>query len=82
MTFNEFVVNGLVKNGMFPDQAIAALHLVKNSPEQESMLGRWGDSTEGYPAEIKMSVWYSAKRYALQWIDTNKPKAWFRSQFE
>jgi len=24
MSFNEFVVNGLVNNGMFPDQALAA----------------------------------------------------------
>lgn len=82
MTFSEFVLSNLMLHGMSPDQAQQVLDLVKQAPENEVMLGRWGDYTEGYPPEMKNVAWYSAKIYALQWIAANKPKAWYRSLFE
>mgnify|MGYP001617759727 CR=1 FL=1 len=81
MTFNEFILSNLINCGMFPDQTQAVLELVKQAPENESMLGRWSDCIEDYPPEMKTMAWHSAKRYALQWIDENKPKAWYRGQF-
>lgn len=45
------------------------------------MAGRWNDNISDYPPIMTKAIWISAKRIALQWIDTNKPQAWFRPIF-
>ncbi len=71
----------LVNNGLFPAPAAAVMEAVKADPANEVMIGRWTDDVEGYPPQIMAAAWYSAKHYALVWIDANCPKACFRPIF-
>ena len=43
--------------------------------------GEMDDDTEGYPSMMKVIAVKSANTYALEWIDANFPKAWFRPMF-
>jgi len=71
----------LEENGMFPNDAKAVVEAMKAAPENETMKERWGDSWQDYPSAILSLAWLSAKEYALKWIDTNHPKAWYRPMF-
>jgi len=66
---------------MNPPAADAVMEAVKSAPENEAMQGRWSDSAEGYPPAIFILAWMSAKEKALEWIDANCPKAWYRPMF-
>ncbi len=82
MTFKEFVLKYLTDNGMFPDQAEAVFENLKNDSASEPMQGRWNDNVEGYPSIIKIGILLPLNKLALEWIDKNKPKAWFRPMFD
>lgn len=42
---------------------------------------RWGDTESAHPPVIYSLGMAIIKPIALQWIDDNKPQAWFREMF-
>ena len=41
----------------------------------------WNDNISGYPLPLIAVIWLTTKRLALQWIDENLPRAWYRPMF-
>lgn len=81
MTWMEWAIDQLVNNGMFEDQAKAVMAEVVEHPATVSMKDRWNDSVDGYPPQMKAVCLVAIKTQALEWIDRNCPKAWFRPMF-
>jgi hypothetical protein len=81
MSIEEKIEQLLQQNGMFPDQAKAVMARVKDDEANSPMSDRWGDSADEYPPVIISLAWLSAKHHAIEWIDENLPKAWFRPMF-
>ena len=81
MTLKESVLEFLVSNGMFPEQAEQVFDLVKSAPENDAMLARWNDQQDAYPDVIMKMALLSAKEKAVEWIDENLPRAWYRPMF-
>ena len=81
MTVKEKCLMFLIENGMFPAQAEAVFqqalpHLV---PPEYRMI--WEQPAEEYPQIIYAGWSIILTHYALIWIDTNLPQAWFRPMF-
>lgn len=81
MTWEELVKDHLTKNGMFPEHVNEVFEMMKED-EIKELRDRWKDDISGYPPTMKNVVIFITNRTALKWIDTNLPKAWFRSMFE
>lgn len=81
MTWLQWAIAQLVDRGMFEDQAKAVMVLVQADPVNEPMKDRWNDRVDGYPPQMQAVCLVSIKSQALEWIDKNCPKAWFRSMF-
>lgn len=81
MTIHEFFKSKLIERGFFAAQAEAVLEASKQSPILDSMLLRWDDKTDGYPAQLLTAVWVEVCAQAVIWIDANLPMAWFRPLF-
>lgn len=81
MTFSELVTSYLEKNGMFPNQSNAVLAKVQASEAGQTMKGRWNDDVSGYPDIMQGLVLLSANDCAVEYIDAEIPKAWFRPMF-
>ncbi len=81
MTIQERILELLQEHGMWPDQAAEVVEMVKADKANEAMAGRWDDSAEGYSISLIAALWFSIKDTALQYIDANCPKAWFRPMF-
>jgi hypothetical protein len=54
----------------------------KEDKRNESFEGRWGEDENAYPKEIFDLLWKAVRIDALEWIDKNCPKAWYRPIFE
>lgn len=81
MTFEEKIKELLVGNGMFPHQSDEVMERIKTDEAHKSMKRRWTDSVDDYPPQMIQIVWLIAKQHALEYIDENLPKAWFRPMF-
>jgi hypothetical protein len=81
MSIEKVITEKLINNGLFPDDAAKVVEAMKADPANEAMASRWNDDPEGYPPQIMALVWFSAKQHALEWIDANCPKAWYRAVF-
>ena len=82
MTMREWSIDYLTSNGMFLDQAEATLAICVADKAYEVMTGRWNDSTDGYPAPLLAVMCMALNYSAVQWIDANLPKAWYRPMFD
>ena len=80
MTVRAFMIKFLYERGMFPQQAEAALAPLFSDPDH-SMVQRWDDQIEGYPPQISALMVLAASDAAVDWIDANLPKAWYRPIF-
>lgn len=81
MTVEEKLKKMLIDHGMFEDQAVAVMELVKADKVNESMENRWNDEAAGYPPRLFVALWMSVSNHALEYIDEKCPKAWFRPMF-
>jgi hypothetical protein len=81
MTLEEFAIKHLTDNGMFDAQAKQVIESVKSAKENEAMQGRWNDDSEGYPSSMMGVLIYTVNNHAVEYIDKNCPKAWFRPIF-
>ena len=80
-TLKDIVINYLVDNYMPSGDAVTVFEAVKNAEGNESLIDRWDDFADGYPDTLKSGIIYSARIHALEWIDKNLPKAFFRVLF-
>lgn len=71
----------LTQNGMFESQAEAVLEQAKPQIEGDGYSMTWDSSADDYPAPMYAVINLILRREALNWIDTNLPKAWFRPMF-
>lgn len=83
MTFEQWMRDKLTNCGMFPDQVDVVIARVKAAPENEVMAQRWHDKIGDYrhPDPMVNVLWFTTKRHALEYIDAECPKAWFRPMF-
>jgi hypothetical protein len=81
-TFENHVKQYLVNGGFFENQAEQVFEVVKNAKENESMAGRWDDNIDDYPEVMARVVLLTTRRLALEWIDENAPRAWFRQLWQ
>lgn len=79
MTIEQKMQKRLEKNGMFESQAEKVMLLAKNHVLFADLDLHWKD--EEYPDMLLASVWISIREVALEWIDQNIPKAWYRDMF-
>jgi len=83
MTVKNKLINMLVNNGMFEQQATEVIEL--SMPELNELADDYNIKFESpsnqYP-DLMYNLWYvSIKPIALKWIDDNKPMAWYREMF-
>lgn len=81
MTIREWAEDYCFQRGMFPAQAKAVIDQYAASNEGKPIEGRWHDATEGYPPQLRALLAMGIDRAAVEWIDANLPKAWFRPMF-
>ena len=82
MTIREKLTELLTRNGMWPNDAFEVMEEVISSDTTESMIDRWNDVADGYPKPFLALLWFMVRQKALEWIDANCPKAFYRSLFE
>jgi hypothetical protein len=83
MTTKEELIQYLIERGMFRSQAneIMEIAMPKIESEGDGYKITWNSPSSDYPA-ILIGMWKMLlKPIALEWIDTNKPQAWFREMF-
>ena len=79
-TVEEHMLCYLVKNGFFAKDAYVVLdEYKKDCPEME---GRWNDLISDYPSGFIVVIRVGINSVALEYIEKNIPKAWFKSLFE
>lgn len=81
MTIEQKIKTMLVEYGLMPAQAEAVFAAMKTDPVNEVMQGRWEDELIDYPPEFISAAWMSACTHAVEWIDKNLPRAFYRSLF-
>lgn len=75
----------LMAHGMFDSQVDAVMPAVKAAVD--SMAGEikydfaWNGKADAYPEELYWLIFNQIKPVVLDWIDKNKPMAWFRPMF-
>lgn len=83
MTTREKFEEMLYNMGVFESDASAIMDLA--IPMIAEMLPQysitWDRPSTEYPDPFYTVVFITVKRAALQWIDANKPQAWFRPMF-
>lgn len=84
MTTLERLVNMLTERGMSESQAAEVMKDFIPAMNKESGEYRitWERPEHEYP-DIMYSLWFQQlKVYALNWLNENKPQAWFKPMFE
>ena len=80
-TFLRKLANDLAENGMFARQVTEVMEWFMREEQTSSMADRWLEDPESYPPMIYHLQWRLLCTYALKYIDTTCPKAWFRPVF-
>jgi hypothetical protein len=81
MTFAEKMKALMVEHGMWEDDTQTVMDIVTANTEN-SMYGRWNDEIDDYPPQMIPAVWLGVKYAAYQWLDANKPNAWYKPVFK
>lgn len=68
----------LERNGMSITQAQAVIERMVSGEADSSMPTRWQEDTGDYPPMLYNLIWGICKTYALKYIDSECPMAWFR----
>ena len=82
MTTKEKLIEMCVSRGMFETQAEEVLAYAM--PQLDSM-GEgitWNAPAKDYPPAMYAVMFITVSRCAIEWIDENLPKAYFRKMFE
>lgn len=83
MTTKEKLISMLVERGMFESQA---KEVVESSITQINFMTpsyriTWDSRCEDYPDSMYDVWFFIMKPIALNWINENKPNAWFKPMF-
>ena len=74
----------LIENGMSNNQAKEVM--VKAMVNLNTMFTdyniSWNRSADEYPSVVHNVIFNGIKKIALDWIEENKPMAWFKPMFE
>lgn len=83
MTVRGKLENMLVLNGMFESQAkeVIELSIPKLNELDKDYTITFDSSSNSYPDVIYQLWFMTIKPIALEWIDKNKPMAWYRGMF-
>jgi hypothetical protein len=82
VTIRQHCINYCVERGMFPHDAETVFGILISSNSMESMKGRWDDEVSGYPPFLITTIQTDLNVEAIEWIEKNKPKAFYKSLFE
>ena len=74
------MTNYLITNGMSDDQANRVIAQTKK--EMEGTFNNWGSQLDAYSIQLQKLIKLSVKQTALEWLNINKPLAWFKPMFE
>lgn len=83
MTVRDKLIDYLVKRGMFPEDANEIL-LVFDLTQKEMLPDyhiTYSSPCDDYPDAVYLVWSLELNRLALQWIDANCPRAWYRMMF-
>lgn len=78
MNFKDKMTQALINRGIFDDEAAEVVRLAMDHESLADMKQRWMEDTGNYPKMMVSIVWISVQAIALDYIDNNCPKAWFR----
>lgn len=81
MTFENKMIELLTANGLTDSQATNIVIVAKGKRTLDSMEHRWKQEIGDYPEMVTTAVWLNVKDVALEWIDKNCHKAWYRPLF-
>lgn len=77
----EYKLRGmLAKRGLSDQETDTIMETFKRLSGNQAV--KWGDSPEGYPPELMDVLTAGLFSEVLNWIDTNKPRAWYRPMFD
>jgi hypothetical protein len=80
MTVQVEMTNYLIGNGMSQNQAASVI--VETKKEMSGTFNNWDSQIEAYSNELQKLIKLSVKQTALEWLNKNKPMAWFKPMFE
>jgi hypothetical protein len=80
MTVQVEMTNYLIGNGMSQNQAASVI--VETKKEMSGTFNNWDSQIEAYSNELQNLIKLSVKQTALEWLNKNKPMAWFKPIFE
>jgi hypothetical protein len=83
MTVREKIENILFQFGMFEEQAHKVMNVAipKINELSDDYEIEWDSDCDIYEPEMYNFLFSLVKKEALEWIDKNVPKAWFRENF-
>jgi hypothetical protein len=68
----------LIESGVKPADAREIVEIYANDRYGEAVAGRLDEDASGYPEMMFVICWSAVKKIAVEWIDQNKPGAWYR----
>ena len=84
MTTKEKLIQMCVNRGMFESDATQVVEMAM--PEIDELDPNhkitWNYPSDGYPDQFYAVMFLAVSKKAIEWIDKNKPKAWFRGMFQ
>tara|TARA_R110000822_G_scaffold211230_5_gene346842 strand:- start:752 stop:1015 length:264 start_codon:yes stop_codon:yes gene_type:complete len=79
-TVEQSLLSYLQKNGMSEDQS--KLVILDCKEEMKHTFNNWDSLMDVYSTQLQHLLICSIKPIALNWLNNNKPKAWFKPMFE
>jgi hypothetical protein len=80
MTVQTEMTNYLIANGMSDNQAENVITETKK--EMSGTFNNWDSHIDAYSSQLQNLIKTSVKNTALDWLNKNKPMAWFKPMFE
>ena len=80
MTVQTEMKKYLTSNGMSDSQAESVITETKK--EMSGTFNNWDSQIDAYSNQLQNLIKLSVKQTALQWLNKNKPMAWFKPMFE
>jgi hypothetical protein len=80
MTVQTEMTNYLIGNGMSDNQAEIVIVEVKK--EMSGTFNNWNSQIDAYSIQLQNLIKLSVKQTAFDWLNKNKPMAWFKPMFE
>ena len=80
ITVQTEMTNYLIANGMSDNQAESVMTETKK--EMRGTFNNWDSQIDAYSGQLQNLIKIAVKQTALDWLNKNKPMAWFKPMFE